>query len=148
MSTEIQTNDAHAPFDDETPEANITYSFKTTEENKEEGMAVNLNKKAYHSIVDTAMRSARWRSVSQFLNDALIYYLNDESTADQSVQDIVDISEWSSEHTLTASITETLFNEIDLLVKHSQTPWYSKQVFYICALFEYIEAGKPVVERR
>lgn len=144
--TEAKAADV-APFDDKTPTADVTYTFKTTVENKTESVSISLNEDVQEFITELSLRSARWRSLSQFINDALIYYLNsDDETV--GVETITEEAEWTSEDQIGAAITKTLWEEIDLLVNHGHTQWYSKQQFYICALFSYINHGFPVVDRR
>lgn len=135
-----------APFDDETPTVHVTRSFKTTDENKTKFGSVSLNSDVREYIEGVCFRSARWRSFGQLMNDALIHYLNGESQS-PSPREIIKKSSWESNQKGFA-ITETLFDEIDLLVKHGHTSWNTKQEFYICALYLYIEAGFPVMERR
>ena len=135
------------PFDDETPTEYVTRTFKTTEENKTKRVVISLNDKVDSFIRDVSLRSARWRSHSQFVNDALIYYLNSDEETKPATK-IIEESTWNYHDQMCANITETLWNEIDVMVKHGHTPWNTKQEFYTCALFSYIDAGTPTVERR
>lgn len=149
MSTTTEATTTAATFDNQTTTTNeIRYTFKVTEENKTQGITVSLNAEVKAEIKDLVVDSPQWRSDAQFLIDALVYYLNDDSQTGESVREIVDDSEWNSEIRMPATITETLFEEIDLLVKHSHTAWNSKQVFYICAIKAYSEAGFPPMEQR
>lgn len=141
------TTAAVEPFDDETPEADITYTFKTTEENKTEYISMSLNDDVQEFLIDRSIRSARWRGFSQMVNDAIIYYLNSDTQA-ESAGAIIEHAEWTSEQQKGAAITETLWEEIDLLVNHAHTAWDTKQELYICALYCYIGDNFPVVERR
>ena len=147
MSVETTTADAAAPFDTETKPQNITRSFKPTDENKTETLSISLNAEVKEKLEDMMLRSGRWRSFGQLVNDAVIYYLNTD-TQKISVEKILDGARWNSENTKSAAVTETLFNEIDLMVKNGHTPWDTKQELYICALFCYLRSDFPVVERR
>lgn len=139
--------DAIAPFDDETSSVNVRYSFKLTEENKSGGITIALNERVRGRINEWVARSARWKSLGQFVNDALVYYLNQENST-EDVRSIVEESTWSNYHQLAVVITPTLFREIDILVNHGHTVWNTKQEFYICALYSYINAKMPVVVPR
>jgi len=147
-ATTQEVSEMVAPFDSNTPEANVRYSFKTTDENKENTVSVYVSKQVRENIRDMTIRSARWRSVSQFLTDAFVFYINVDGRNTESPQKMIDDSGWNSENQLGAVITDTLYREIDLLVKHSHTPWHSKQTFYICAIRAYNNAGFPVVKQR
>jgi len=147
MSAITDVQKTAAPFDDETPTANITRHFKTTEENKTETVTISLNENVQEFLTDLSLRSARWRSFGQLVNDAIIYYLNtDEQVA--SVDKIIDGASWSTDNQKGAAITKTLYDQIELLVKHGHTQWNTKQEFYICALFCYVGDDFPIVERR
>lgn len=147
MSAMTQAKEAAAPFDDETPAVHVTRLFKVTEENKTETVRVSLNDEVSEYLMDLSLRSARWRSFGQLVNDSIIYYLNSDSQSG-SVESIINEARWDSYNQKSAAITKTLFDEIDLLVKNGHTPWESKQSFYICALYCYIDAGFPVVVPR
>lgn len=147
MSAIADVQTEAAPFDDETPTTQVRYSFKLTEENKERVAKVSLNEDVEHFVKETSIRSARWRSFGQFMNDALLHYLNNNSQ-EKSAREIVEDSTWDSEHQNGFAITESLFSEIDLLVNQIHTPWTTKQEFYTCALFTFIDDDLPVVEIR
>ncbi|UBF19178.1 hypothetical protein HRTV-14_gp105 [Halorubrum phage HRTV-14] len=129
-------------YDDHTPSNAVTYKFKTTEENRTASVPVTVNDKVKNYVTETAIRSAKWRSVSQFVNDALLFYL-DATGETRDVEEILEVANRTSENQLTASVTPTLFYEMEAMVNHPHTPWRFKQDFYTCALFSYIEAGCP-----
>ena len=137
-----------APIKKEKPTSDVRYTFKTTGENKTENATVNLNEKQRQTIRDLVVQNGRWRSDAQFMVDAIVHYLNDESQTLDSPMKIISGTEWNCEASFTFAITKTLFNEIDLMVNHAHTPWYSKQAFYICAIRSYSEADYPVVNHR
>lgn len=147
MSAITEAQEAAAPFDNDTPAVHVTRHFKTTKENKTEVISILLNEQVSEFLVDTSLRSARWRSFGQMVNDAIIFYLNSES-GEKSPREIIGEATWSYEQKKGAAITKTLFDEIDLMVSQFHTPWDTKQEFYICALFCYVNAGFPPVERR
>ncbi len=147
MSAITDSTTTAAPFDDETPTVHVTRTFKTTDENKSTGGTVYLNAEFQEELIQTSLRSARWRSFGQMMNDALIYYLDGEG-GEKSARTVVDEAEWNSDHHLSFAITPTLQKEIEMMVNHSHTPWTTKQEFYICSLFFFVEAGMPVMERR
>lgn len=136
-----------APFDNETPIVHVTRTFKTTDENKTESCTVYLNAEFREELTQTHLRSARWRSFGQLMNDALVYYL-DGKDSQKSPEAILEEAEWDSDHHLSFAMTPTVFEEVEMMVKHSHTPWYSKQQFHTCALFYFIDAGMPIMERR
>jgi hypothetical protein len=142
MSTETSLNPTEETFDDHTPSEAVTYRFKTTEENRSVNTLVYVNDKVRNFVRETSIRSAKWRSMSQFVNDALLFYL-DGGNDDRSVERVLELANRTSDNHLSVSITPTLFFEIEMLVNHSHTPWNYKQDFYTCALFSYIEAGMP-----
>lgn len=136
-----------AEFDNETRTEDLTFTFKTTDENKTEGLTVALTEEVREHIDEIVATGGRWRSNAQFYNDALNYYINKES-ASVEYETIMDESSWNYDETTTFAVTETLFNEVDLLVKNGHTQWDFKQEFYICALYCYMEDDYPIVERR
>jgi hypothetical protein len=139
--------------DDSTEPSFATYTFKTTEENRDNHVSVSLSegmKNFVKTEVVEGLCNHRWRSFSQFLNDAIIHYLNgDVNSVGSSAGEVLETAEWSSENKISATVTDTLFDQIDILVSQIHTPWSTKQDFYICALFNYIEAEfPPVIDRR
>lgn len=148
MSVTLETTTGAEPYDHETAPNNVTYTFKPTDENKTENPMVALDDDLMFFVRERSARSARWRSMGQFMCDALNYYVNYEDESEKSVNEIVDNVDWSSENTVTFAVTPTLFKEIELLVKNTHTEWDSKQEFYICAIQNYVANDFPVVERR
>lgn len=144
MSVELQSNET-------SPSTNfaqhIQYHFKTTEENRTKTFTVTMNAMTREHIVDRVLESPQWRSFSQFLNDAIIYYLNGSNDSPE-YDEVMEKAQWNSNHVMTAAITPTLFEEIDMMVNHVHTPWETKQELYICALFAYDQANTPTVIRR
>lgn len=147
MATTQNSTTVAEPIDNETPVAHVTRRFKTTDENKTERASIYVDNYVGEELRQLAFRSARWRSISQLLCDAFAFYL-DTDDATGSVNETLSGVTWERDNLLMANITPTLFNEIDLMVQHTHTPWATKQEFYICALAAYDEAGYPVVERR
>jgi hypothetical protein len=132
-------------------EEEVTYTFKPTEENKTRGITVSLDagtKTELDKYVCKSNHNHKWMSVSQFVNDALIHYIDGSGSKDKSAEDILSDASWSCEAQSCVNITPTLFNEIDSLVYHPHTPWDTKQEFYICAIFDYVESGMPAVYNR
>ncbi|UBF19305.1 hypothetical protein HRTV-17_gp106 [Halorubrum phage HRTV-17] len=129
-------------YDDHTPSNAVTYKFKTTEENRTKQVTPHVNDKVAGFITETAIRSAKWRSVSQFINDAFVFYL-DVTDETRDTNEVLELANRTSENELSAAITPSLYYDIEMMVAHSHTPWRFKQDFYTCALFSYIEAGCP-----
>ncbi|UBF19810.1 hypothetical protein HRTV-18_gp101 [Halorubrum virus HRTV-18] len=138
--TTIDVNDEL--YDDHTPSEAVTYKFKTTKENRTKAAKVYVNDKVKSFVTETAIRSAKWRSVSQFVNDALLFYL-DATGETRDVAEILEVANRTSDNNIQTTITPTLFYEMEAMVNHPHTPWRFKQDFYTCALFSYIEAGCP-----
>lgn len=130
------------------PVADARYTFKTTVANKTEMLTVALTADTKQKIQNLVVNRPRWRSDSQFLVDAMVYYLNDNEDDELSAFEVIENTEWNDRGMMTACITEQLFEEIDLLVRHTHTPWSSKQEFYVCAIRSYENAGYPVVTQR
>jgi hypothetical protein len=149
MSVTTQTSAVDVTeFKTEAQPSFVRYSFKTTEENKTAPVSLNLKPETKMVIKNLVVDHANWRSNSQFLVDAFVYYLNQDGSGDKSAEEILDDAEWTSEEAMTAKITQSLFEEIDLLVKHGHTPWNTKQEFYICSIEAYKNAGFPPVTQR
>jgi len=146
-TTTEDVSDDVAMLDDQTPTEQVTYTFKTTDENKTEVAHPAVSKEVKQNILDYQTRHARWRSLGQFVNDALVFYI-DGNASQYSVEEIEEKVERDYDHILPAAVTPTVFNEIENLVDHPHTNWDFKQEFYSCAIFAYDAAGFPVVERR
>ena len=151
MSTTTQiakSETQNAEINKEAPTADVRYTFKTTEENKTKGAFVSLTSVHRQMLANRVVQNGRWRSDAQYMVDAIVHYLNDDSELSDSPSDVIESTEWNSENALSFRITETLFNEIDLMVNHSHTPWNTKQEFYICAIKSFERADNPVVVQR
>lgn len=144
MSATIESGESGVEF--ETSEA-VTRRFKVTDENRSKQITAHVNADVQSYIENTVLKSAQWRSFSQFVNDALTFYLDGAGDA-PSVDHIRQNARRSSDHSFSAAVTPTLYYEVEMLCKHQHTPWESKQEFYTCALFSYIDAGNPVIDRR
>lgn len=130
------------------PVADARYLFKTTVANKTENITVALKRDTKQKIQNLVVNTPRWRSDSQFLVDALVYYLNDDEEDEMNAFEVIEETEWNNRGQMGAAITERLYEEIDLLVRHTHTAWSSKQEFYICAIRSYENANYPVVTQR
>jgi len=150
MSTTTQIAESetqNAEINKEAPTADVRYTFKTTEENKTEVGTVYLTNVHRQILADRVVQNGRWRSDSQYMVDAIVHYLNDDSELSDSPSKVIESTEWGTVQ-FNFVITETLFNEIDLMVNHSHTPWNTKQEFYICAIKSFEGANNPVVVQR
>jgi hypothetical protein len=155
MNATIKTNTAETqnnPLSVTEDTGPATYTFKTTEENKDNSASIYVTPELEQFVKEQVIEgkfSHRWRSFSQFLNDALIHYLNgEEQKAETPASEVLEKASWSSDNILMANITDTLFEQIEILVNQIHTPWGTKQEFQICALYNYIEMGMPVVIHR
>jgi hypothetical protein len=150
MSTTTQIAESetqNAEINKEAPTADVRYTFKTTEENKTENAFVSLTSVHRQMLADRVVQNGRWRSDGQYMVDAIVHYLNDDSELSDSPSEVVESTEWGTVQ-FSFAITETMFNEIDLMVNHSHTPWNTKQEFYICAIKSFEGADNPVVVQR
>jgi hypothetical protein len=149
MSVTTQTGSVDVTeFKTEAQSSVVRYTFKTTKKNKTEYVNVSLKPETKMVIKNLVVDHPNWRSDAQFLVDAFIFYLNQDDASEPSAREMVDEASWTSEAQMTASITRSLWEEIDLLVKHSHTPWNTKQEFYICSIEAYKNAGFPPVTQR
>lgn len=150
MSTTTSNPTTEEIQDDDQPQpiADARYLFKTTVANKTERMTVALTADTRQRIRNLVVNSPRWRSDSQFFVDAMVYYLNDDEDDEMNAFEVIENTEWNQRGATSANIIERLWEEIDLLVNHTHTPWGSKQEFYICAIRSYENAGYPVVTQR
>lgn len=147
-TTKTSTVDVQNDTNNEQRIAEARYTFKTTVANKEKTVTVALKPKTKLLIQNIVVNNPMWRSDSQFICDALIYYLNDDDAEVETAQELLEQTEWTSETNIGACITQELFDEIDLLVNHSHTTWDSKQEIIICAIQSYNNANHPVVTQR
>lgn len=127
---------------------NARYTLKTTEENKTKTARMNLTESDRQDVREQMVKSPRWRSDSQILVDAIVFYLDGGNIGGISAEKVIEGSHWTSESFLQAAITPTLFEEIEMMVSHNHTPWNTKQEFYVCAVKAYNMAGFPAVTQR
>lgn len=149
MSVATNSDDSRvAPINKEKPGSDARYTLKVTKENKTEGATVSLNSRHRQIMMDRVVNNSRWRSDAQFMVDAIVHYLDDESASLESPSEIVDGTEWRSDNQFCFNMTETLFEEVEMMVNHTHTPWNTKQDFYICAIRSFVVADYPVVNQR
>lgn len=151
MSTTTQSSsavDVENQINNERPIENARYTFKTTVDNKNKNVTVALTQEVKQKIQNLVVNCVQWRSDSQFIVDALIYYLNEGDCDTMTAREVIDETEWGSDAYISASVTKKLWEEIDLLTNHTHTPWHSKQSFYICAIRSYQNAEYPAVTQR
>lgn len=153
MSTKAETRDGDVEFATETeineemPSKFARYSTHVTTENKTERATVKLSEFNRQVIRDLVVMNEEWRSDSQLIVDAIVFYL-DSDRSGSNPKEIVNSTDWRHGAQMSVAITPTLFDEIEQMVNHPHTPWNNKQEFYTCALREYDTAGFPAVSQR
>jgi hypothetical protein len=130
----------------------VTYTDKTTEENKTKTATIAVNeavKDEVETVVHNSAFNHRWRNPSQFAIDAIIFYLDGGSGgSDVSAREMIDNASWNSDVRLVFSITPTLHREIEMMVEQQHTPWNTKQEFQLCAVYNYFDARFPFIPER
>lgn len=150
MSATTQS-DSNAQFQNDPsnvdPTFNPTYTTHVTTENKTKMITVSLNDTVKSYVKNQVAACEEWRSDAQFVNDAVIHYI-DGGGSQNPIHEVVEGAEWTSEVMINARVTQTLFDEIETLVSNVHTEWATKQEFYICAFYNFIDAGMPKQEDR